>query len=309
MEPAILTKGLCKKVGLGLSRVLVDQLDLRVEIGQIFGILGPNGAGKTTTFKLLLGLCRPTSGEAFLFGVPITDDRSRKGVGYLPETINHPDYLTVQEYLLYHGKLAGLDKLNERIKARLARVGMAGSEHLSLGTLSKGMKQRVDLARVLMLDARLILLDEPVSGLDPLGQADLKRILLDLRREGISFLINSHSIGILAEVCDVIGIMAEGRLLTSGPIASFLDTGFTRFIVRGRTDDPLPLLPDRCHEDRSARTGDSLWHIDLANRPDFRPVLKAFVEAELHVDLVQPIRRTLEEVFSNYVIRPREKQP
>ncbi len=243
-DTAICAEGLTKRVGWWKPQTLLDGLDLTVRRGEVFGLLGPNGAGKTTTFKLLLGLVRATAGRAWLFGREVPGRDSREGVGYLPEVVNHPDYLTVGEYLRYHARLRGLPRTAEAVDEALRRLGMEGMGGRLLGHCSKGMRQRVDLARVLMGDARLILLDEPVSGLDPLGQHLLKEVLQQLRRDGISILLSSHAVGMLADVCDTVGFLHRGKLVRQGRLAELLESGRTRIRFQAPPDPArLPQPP------------------------------------------------------------------
>ncbi|MFZ2957410.1 MAG: ABC transporter ATP-binding protein [Candidatus Ozemobacteraceae bacterium] len=290
MADAIRTERLTKKIGWFSPRLLLDSLDLTVGEGHIFGLLGPNGAGKTTTFKLLLGLTRISSGAAHLFGREVPLPASRTCVGYLPETVHHPDYLTIDEYLVYHGRLAGVSDLSARIPSTLARVGLKEAGNRTLGVLSKGLKQRVDIARVLMLDARLILLDEPVTGLDPMGQAALKEILIGLRHDGISLLISSHAIGILADVCDEIGILSNGRLVKSGCLETLLATDRYCIILDANgTASPGTRLPD------------GRRMIEVTGRAQFDAALRDFTQRNAGVIEAGPVRLSLEELFTNTI--------
>jgi len=303
---AIETQGLTKTVGFFSPQTLIDSLDLTVPEGHLFGLLGPNGAGKTTTMKLLLGLARPTRGSAELFGIPVGSPRSRERVGFLPEVVNHHDHLTIHEYLAYHGRLAGLPSLSDRIEAGLKRVDMADHHHRALGVCSKGMKQRVDLARVLMLDARLILLDEPMTGLDPLGQATLKEILIGLKRDGISVLINSHAVGILEDVCTAVGIMSGGRLIRSGPLNQLLSTADYALTVTGSADDVarLPLLQNQ-RVTHVEQLPDQRCRFVVADVTEPQRLIATLAAGGCSILEAGPVRLSLEQLFVNTLGLPR----
>jgi ABC-2 type transport system ATP-binding protein len=301
MESAIFTQDLRKTIGWLKPQIIVDRLNLLVTPGRIFGLLGPNGAGKTTTFKLLLGLSRITSGKAFLFGHPVPSPLSRQNTGYLPEVVNHPDYLSVREYLGFHTRLAGVNGDLAEISAQLARVGLPGSQDLKLGELSKGMRQRVDLARVLLLRSRLILLDEPVSGLDPMGQAVLKSILIELKKEGISILINSHAIGMLADLCDEIAIMNKGTVMCSGVLVDLLKTDLFRIKLSGCPEDPLSILASREVGDSARFLGEGAWELDFKQSRPPEEVMTAVLHKGWKISSAGPVERSLEEMFTKII--------
>ncbi len=295
---AIHTQNLLKSVGFFRPRILVNKLNLKVAEGEIFGLLGPNGAGKTTILKLLLGLLNITSGTASLFGQPVPNPKSRQNVGYLPEVVSHFGHFEALEYLRYYASLAGVDKSETACKRALAKVGMEGNEHIMLSVCSKGMRQRIDLARLFMMDSRLILLDEPVSGLDPQGQAELKGILLDLKKQGVTILLNSHSVGILSELCDRVGILVGGTLQCEDTLEDLLHTGQVRILLRFSGDMPpeplslpLPLLSWRCVHDHT---------IELIVRQtleDLSEPVRILSELGYKLLLAEPLNRSLEEVF------------
>ena len=196
------------------SRGIVD-LTWEVPEGESFGLLGLNGSGKTTTFKLALGLLRPTSGEVRILGRAPADAVALAAVGFLPELPYFYPFLTPRESLRFYGRLSGLrdEELPERIAGTLAAVGLAEHGDRRLGEFSKGMVQRVGLAQAVLHDPRLIILDEPVSGLDPLAIRDIRELLGTLRSRGKTLVISSHSISELEKLCDRVGILKEGRLV------------------------------------------------------------------------------------------------
>lgn len=216
-------RGLTKEFRLGLRgrRVLVlDRLDLEVEQGEIFGFLGHNGAGKTTTLKLLMGLLVPTAGTALILGRPIEDVAVRQRVGFLPESPYFYEYLTAEEFLTFYGQLFGLGgaPLARKVDELLEMVSMVDARRLPLGKFSKGMLQRIGLAQALINDPQLVLLDEPMSGLDPIGRRDVRDIILRLREDGKTVFFSTHILPDVEMICDRVGILVRGRLRAVGAV-------------------------------------------------------------------------------------------
>lgn len=215
--------GLTKEFRLGLRgrRVLVlDRLDLEVEQGEIFGFLGHNGAGKTTTLKLLMGLLAPTGGTARILGRPIEDVAVKQHVGFLPESPYFYEYLTAEEFLLFYGQLFGLGgaPLVRKVDELLEVVSMVDARRLPLRKFSKGMLQRIGLAQALINDPQLVILDEPMSGLDPIGRRDVRDIILRLREEGKTVFFSTHILPDVEMICDRVGILVQGRLRAVGAV-------------------------------------------------------------------------------------------
>jgi len=196
------------------SRGIVE-LDLTVPEGESFGLLGLNGSGKTTTFKLVLGLLRPTSGEVRVLGRSPHESATLAQVGFLPELPYFYPFLTPCEALGFYGRLSGLkeEELPERIARTLEVVGLGAHAERRMGEFSKGMVQRVGLAQAVLHDPRLVILDEPVSGLDPLAITEFREFLGGLRGRGKTLVVSSHSISELEKLCDRVGILKEGRLV------------------------------------------------------------------------------------------------
>jgi ABC-2 type transport system ATP-binding protein len=216
-------RGLTKEFRLGLRgrRVLVlDRLDLDVEQGEIFGFLGHNGAGKTTTLKLLMGLLVPTAGTALMLGRPIEDVAVRQHVGFLPESPYFYEYLTAEEFLTFYGQLFGLGgaPLAGKVGELLETVGLAPARRLQLRKFSKGMLQRIGLAQALINDPQLVMLDEPMSGLDPIGRRDVRDIILRLREAGKTVFFSTHILPDVEMICDRVGILVQGRLRAVGAV-------------------------------------------------------------------------------------------
>ncbi|HET9919730.1 MAG TPA: ABC transporter ATP-binding protein [Ktedonobacteraceae bacterium] len=228
--PAIEVERL-RKVYRGL--VAVDNVSFVMYRGEAFGFLGPNGAGKSTVVKMLTGLVRPTSGTVRLLGQPVSNLEMRRRIGYLPELPNFHRWLRAKEFLEFHGRLYGMRgmELEKRCHEVLAQVGLDGRENQRLGTFSKGMMQRIGLAQAILNRPDLVLLDELVSGLDPVGQRDMRDLLHQLKAEGMSIFLNSHQLADVEALCDRVAIINEGRILKVGAPQSLFDE-YPVFAVR-----------------------------------------------------------------------------
>jgi len=200
--------------------VAVSDLNLAIAEGEVYGLLGPNGSGKSTTLKILLGLVSPTRGTAEIFGTPSTDYRSHAQVGFLPENPYFYKFLTAAETLKFFGKLCGMGgrKLDDRIGELLALVGLEDARHRRVGGYSKGMLQRMGLAQALVQDPKLLILDEPTAGVDPVGSHEIRDLILQLKGMGKTVLLTSHLLEQVQEVCDRVGIMGRGRMLREGTL-------------------------------------------------------------------------------------------
>jgi len=211
----------------GLINIALDNLSLQINKNEVFGFLGPNGAGKSTTIKILLDLVRPSSGSAQLSGINISDARARTTVGYLPEHPTFYDYLSAEEYLFFTGRVYGIKKmdLSKRIKSILNRLELWDVRKKQLRTYSKGMVQRLGIAQVLVHDPDIYILDEPMSGLDPLGRALVKEIILELKKAGKCVFMSSHIISDVEQICDRIGIIVKGKLLAVEQVADVMQKG------------------------------------------------------------------------------------
>jgi ABC-2 type transport system ATP-binding protein len=206
------------------SIVAVRDLNLEVAPGQIYGLLGPNGSGKSTTLKIMLGLVPPTRGQARIFGRDSDRVASREAVGFLPESPYFHKFLTGAETLRFYGKLCGLRgaTLKRRVDEMLALVGLTSARDRRLGGYSKGMLQRIGLAQALIHDPALLVLDEPTAGVDPAGARDIRDLILDLKRRGITVMLSSHLLGQVQEICDRVGILANGVLVREGGLNELL---------------------------------------------------------------------------------------
>jgi len=226
--PAVAVHGLTKTFPVPLHPargiVAVRDLSLRIEPGEVYGLLGPNGSGKSTTLKIILGLVSPTRGRTEIFGRDSRLVESREAVGFLPENPYFYKYLTGEETLRFFGRLCGLRsaRLKERINELLDLVGLTKARKRRLGVYSKGMLQRIGLAQTLIHDPRLIVLDEPTAGVDPAGSREIRDLILDLKRRGITVLLSSHLLAQAQEICDRVGILADGVLVREGHLQELI---------------------------------------------------------------------------------------
>ena len=226
-EPAVAVIGVTKLFPIPFqwrSIVAVRDLNLQVSAGQIYGLLGPNGSGKSTTLKIILGLVSPTQGRSEIFGRDSSLVASREAVGFLPESPYFYKYLTGAETLRFYGKLCGLRgaKLRSRIDELLELVGLTSARNRRLGGYSKGKLQRIGLAQALIQEPKLVVLDEPTAGVDPAGAREIRDLILDLKRRGITVLLSSHLLGQVQEICDRVGILADGALVREGALDDLL---------------------------------------------------------------------------------------
>jgi ABC-2 type transport system ATP-binding protein len=227
--PAVQATKLTKSYRVGFlgrqRRLALEGLDLTIPRGEVFGYLGPNGSGKTTTLKILMGLVRADSGEARVLGRPLSDRDWRHRIGYLPE---HPylyDYLTPLEYLDYVGRLFGMSAQSRRSRARelLELLGLSVSAELPMRRFSKGMVQRAGLAQALMNDPEVVFLDEPMSGLDPLGRRLVRDVILDLKEKGKTVFFSTHILSDAESLCDRVALLRGGKLIASGRLDDILN--------------------------------------------------------------------------------------
>lgn len=220
--------------------VAVKDLSLEVQEGEVYGLLGPNGSGKSTTLKMLLGLVTPTSGTAEVFGHDSRAFAARGEVGFLPENPYFYKFLTAAETLTFYGKLCGMrgSALKKRVDELLALVGLEDARHRRVGGYSKGMLQRIGLAQAIIQDPRLVVLDEPTAGVDPAGSRQIRDLILDLKKRGMTVLVTSHLLEQVQEVCDRVGIMARGRLLREGNLEDLISVeNQTDFVIENATPE------------------------------------------------------------------------
>lgn len=242
--PAVAVSGLTKIFSIPFRRqsiAAVRDVDLRVEAGEVYGLLGPNGSGKSTTLKIILGLVSPTRGRTEIFGCDSRLVESRAAVGFLPENPYFYKYLTGVETLRFFGKLCGLRGalLKNRIVELLELVGLTNARDRRLGTYSKGMLQRIGLAQALINEPKLVVLDEPTAGVDPAGSRDIRNLIVDLKQRGITVLLSSHLLAQAQEVCDRVGILADGRLVREGRLEELIAIENQTELVLENASGPL----------------------------------------------------------------------
>jgi len=214
-------------------------LNLKVAKGEIFGFIGPNGAGKTTAIKILVGLIRPTSGKALIFGEPAGSLEARRQFGYLSEISYYYPFMEAGELLDYYARLFDLDfqTREQRIKLVLEEVGLAEWRNQRLSDFSKGMQQRFGIAQALISDPPLLILDEPTSGLDPIGQKEVKNIILKLKDKGYTIFFSSHKLTEVENICDNIGIINRGQMLLVDKLENLL--GISKEQIRNSQNNTL----------------------------------------------------------------------
>jgi len=296
--PAIETIGLCKEYG---GRVVLQDLSLTVQRGEVFGFLGPNGAGKTTTVKILVGLVRPTAGEARLFGRPVSDPAARRRIGYLPEHFRFHDWMTGEELLDFHGRLAGMsaNERRARIPEVLELVGLAGRGRERIRNYSKGMTQRIGLAQALLHRPDLVLLDEPTSALDPVGRREIRDLMRRLRAEGVTVFLNSHLLSEVELVCDCVAIVDRGRVVRSGRLKDLLGRSTELRITVDCVDEAL-LAHLRRYAEVLAVDGTTVT-VGVAELDAAPAIAEAIVRAGYRLYSLVPMQRSLEDMFISLV--------
>lgn len=279
--------------------MVLSGLSFSVAAGEIYGFLGPNGSGKTTTLKILMGLMRESSGAAKVFGYPAGDIRAKARTGFLPESPYFYDYLTAEEFLGFYGRLAGLDrdKLSRRTSEMLHLVGLADARHQQLRKFSKGMLQRVGLAQALIHDPELIVLDEPMSGLDPLGRKLIRDVILSLKDRGKTIFFSSHIIPDVEMICDRVGILMRGKLIATGRVDELVRRDQVQSVEvvceEMRADQLAGIMPFASR--LVQRGGQSL--IMLQQSDHLEQVLAEIRKQGGHLVSVTPHKGTLEELF------------
>ena len=300
---AIRTESLSKDFSIGFWRPrpyrALDRLNLEVVSGDVFGFLGPNGAGKTTTLKLLMQLIYPTSGSAEILGRPVGDIEVKRRIGYLPESPYFYDYLSAEELLLYFAKLFGYERAERarRVSALLDEVGIAGERRLQLRKFSKGMIQRVGIAQALLNDPEVVFLDEPMSGLDPLGRREVRNLILRLRDRGCTVFFSSHVLSDAETLCNRVAVLAGGRLVASGRIAdlqAFQVRGW-ELMVGNVSAESLARQSKRIR--RVTPLGDKRYSLELPLEPAPELLLRDLIADGAHLVSLNPIRDTLEDFF------------
>ena len=300
---AIETEDLSKDFLVGFWRPrpyrALDRLTLSVDEGEVFGFLGPNGAGKSTTLKVLMQLLYPTSGAARILGRPVGDLSVKQRVGFLPENPYFYDHLTAEELLRYFGRLFGLrgTDLTTRVARVLDDVGIGAERRLRLRQYSKGMVQRVGLAQALLNEPDVVFLDEPMSGLDPLGRRHVRQLMLRLRDRGCTVFFSSHILSDAESLCSRVAILAQGRLVASGRLSDILafELRGWELVVADLTDETRRSLAARVRSMTALAHGRYTIEVPPEQAPD--EILHELRRGGAQVVSLNPLRETLEDYF------------
>jgi ABC-2 type transport system ATP-binding protein len=302
------TEGLCKRYG---DHVALDNLNLAIHAGEVFGYIGPNGAGKTTTFRILCGLLEPTSGKAYVGGHDVTGNKDliKQLVGYLPDNFGVYPTLRVWEYLDFYAAAHLIPPKNrpERIDWCLRTANALEFRDKMMGALSRGMKQRVGIAKTLLHDPQVLILDEPAATIDPRARVQMRQLLRDLAGLGKAVLVSSHILPELADVCDTVGILSGGKLVSSGPVREIMKTARQRRLVEIHVlrlpdvaRDVLARAPGEWQPvDQNGAAGDNgtLRYDVQADEEQLATALKALMGRGVPVTSFTEIPADLEDVF------------
>jgi ABC-2 type transport system ATP-binding protein len=276
----------------------VKGISFRVQRGDIFGFLGPNGAGKTTTIKMLTGLIAPTGGSAHVFGEPIGNPRARQKLGFLPENPYVYPYLTPREFVEMCGRLSGLRgrAVRDRTSSVLSQVGILYAADRPVRRLSKGMLQRTGLAAALVSDPELLILDEPMSGLDPVGRKEVKDLILDERKRGRTIFFSTHILSDVEVMCDEVTILRQGEAVVSGKLSDLLRSEVQRTDIGVQGADSV--FEERCTAagHRVKRVGPRVV-VEVEGAARVSEVLQDALQSGFDVTEVIPRHETLEELF------------
>jgi ABC-2 type transport system ATP-binding protein len=301
--PVLQVEALRKEFVRGFSRkrmVAVDGVSFDVLRGEVFGFLGPNGAGKTTTMKMLMGLIHPTSGTARILGAEVGNIEAKRKIGYLPENPYFYDYLSGNEFMHMVGRLYGLGRGERQARADrlLARVGLESAKSRPMRSYSKGMLQRVGLAQALMGDPELVVLDEPMSGLDPIGRREVRELILELRSQGKTVFFSTHILGDANLLCDRVAIIVKGKLRDVGPLGALLSPKVLQIEVLWQGSEMLRAELCAAFEREGAHQTNSEGQVFVArDQAGLDRFVAAVIAGGGEISSVTPQRETLEELF------------
>ena len=278
--------------------VAVRELDLDVAKGEIFGFIGPNGAGKTTTIKMLTGLILPSAGDAWIREIPVANPQSRKSLGFMPEGTFFHEYLTAREFLEFHASLLRIPRevRRERIPRLLERVGLRDAADRQIRRYSKGMRQRAGLAQALVGDPEIVILDEPMSGLDPLGRKDVRDLILALRDEGKTIFFTSHILQDAEVICDQVAIILGGTIVRQGYLDELLgqELSGAELVVEGIGEELYEELASNA--ERAVVQGPRFL-FEFADEAEAEKALDRVRQASGRVRSLVPKRRSLEDLL------------
>jgi len=288
----------------------LKQVSFAVNRGEIFGLLGPNGAGKTTLIKILLGIVRKTAGHASVFGFRTGSRQTRKRIGYLPESHQIPRHLSGQSTLEYYGGLSGLSaaEVKRRQADLLEQVGLAAWAKTSVKKYSKGMKQRLGLAQAILHQPDLIVLDEPTDGVDPVGRADIRRILRELSDRGVTVFLNSHLIQEIELICDRVAILNRGRLVCVSGVKELTDDATIQLKLSGPESPIREVLEP--HLDRLQVVSEDLWQARLkpVSQQELDAVIDALRQRAISIQALTDGSSSLEQAFLE-LVKPEARRP
>ena len=310
-EAVIEVRGLRKEYRSSFGRRVItalDGIDISVRPGELFGLLGPNGAGKTTTVKVLLGLTAATAGSARIAGLPVTDPESRRSVGYLPEGHKIPNYLTARQALSIFGRMSGMetDAIRSRSVELLDKLKLSQWIDIRVKKFSKGMTQRLGLAAALIHQPKVLLLDEPTDGVDPVGRREIRDILRDEAKNGVAVLLNSHLLSEIELTCDRVAVLRAGKVAAEGSVEGLTRKGAKYKMVAAPIDDALVAG----FRESGAGVDRVNGHLELSvdNVEHLNALLDQARARGAMLTELAPLRSTLEDVFVDLVKAP-EVQP
>lgn len=310
MTAAIEVRGLRKTYRPAFGGRGIDALagiDFEVRAGELFGLLGPNGAGKTTTVKILLGLTHPTAGEVTLLGLPAKDPESRRRVGYLPEGHRFPGYLTARQTLSVFGRMSGMDHqtLNARVPVLLERVKLADWADVKVKKFSKGMTQRLGLASALVHEPKVLLLDEPTDGVDPVGRREIRDLLRAEAAKGRAVLLNSHLLSEIELTCDRVAVLRNGRIAAMGTVEELTKTREEKISSKGYKLAASPLseelLSDFIERGASPKRVNGYVRVLARDAQHLNSLIDAARARGVLLTELTPEKSTLEDVFVDLV--------
>ncbi len=294
--------GLSKSYAIGFWRkspkVALQPLHLTVEEGEVFGFLGPNGAGKTTTLKMLMGIIFPSSGSARILGHDFHDPDIKKRIGFLPEQPYFYDYLSAPELLDYYAQLCGLssDERRRKIPALLERVGLPGVGKTQLRKFSKGMLQRVGIAQAIIHDPSIVFLDEPMSGLDPLGRREIRELLQELKDQGTTVFFSTHILSDAEALCDRVAVIHKGELRGIGVVEDLQSKNVSKSEVVWQGSHALPAVTPLLSDIRV--TGEIVRA--LVSVQDLDMLLEKLRQQRAQITSISPVHGTLEDYFLSH---------
>jgi ABC-2 type transport system ATP-binding protein len=306
MSIAVATQNLSKTYQAGFWKTksvrALENLNLEVQANEIFGYLGPNGAGKSTTFKLLMSLIYPTSGKAEIFGRSVYEAKTRYQIGYLPEHPYFYEYLSAEEFLLFYGSLFDYSTLEIKTKVdhllRLTEIFHA--RKLQLRRFSKGMLQRVGIAQALINDPQIIFLDEPMSGLDPMGRREVRDLILSLKKDGKTVFFSTHILNDVETLCDRVAVVNHGKLIGSGRLSELISQEITHTeIIIANMD--FATLRQVLGPDVMINLGGTTLRVEVDANRSLAPLVEHVERASGKILAINPIRQTMEDYFLRVV--------